>query len=94
MNLLLWPSSGEVMAQMFVSQSRGSSRRRVQFTFWTVKCNCLAGELLRFGYEGKKYCSHLCQNRGVRVTAGVIVSLGFFFKFNFILIPVQLLLTA
>lgn len=53
MNLLLWPSSGEVMAPMSVFQSRGSSRGRVQFTFWTVKCNCLAGELLRFGYVEK-----------------------------------------
>lgn len=51
MNLLLWPSSGEVMAQMSVFQSRGSIRGRVQFTFWTVKCDRLAGELL--GMRGK-----------------------------------------
>lgn len=75
MNLLLWPSSGEVMAQMSVFQSRCSSRGPVQFTFRTVKCNWLADEILRFGYKKKKCCHHLCQNRGVRVTAGVVVSL-------------------
>lgn len=48
MSLLLWPSSGEATARLSVFQSHGSSRG---LCLWTVKCNCLAGELLRFGYE-------------------------------------------
>lgn len=50
-SLLLWPSSGEAVARLSVFQSPGSSRGRVQFTFWPVKCNRLAGALLRFGYK-------------------------------------------
>lgn len=78
MNLLLWPSSGEVMAQMSVFQSRGSSRGRVQFTFWTVKCSCLAGELFRFGYEEKKMLQPSVS--GVHVTVGVVFV--FFIQFH------------
>lgn len=69
MNLLLWPSSAEVMAQMSVFQSRGSSRGRVQFTFWTVKCNGLAGELL--GMRGKNAAT-ICVSGSRRVFGSFI----------------------
>lgn len=68
-SLLSWPSFGEAMARLCVFQSPGSSCGCVQFTFWTVKCNRLAGEHLRFGYEEEMLHPSMSERRCVCMRA-------------------------